>query len=97
MIIFKCNKCGNIKSLKSLVKTKLENKYPEHIMKILKIVIFDRNESLKDSFINNLTPNEVLKEVLEWEGIIGYDNRIKNYINDIYKIDLNKESEVLSL
>lgn len=30
-----------------------------------------------------MTPNEAFREVLEWEGLIGYDRAIKRWIKEI--------------
>lgn len=51
---------------------------------------FQINEMV-DKIINGLTPDEVLKEWLDWEGIIGYDTQIKRAIEAIYQISLKGE------
>lgn len=57
-------------------------KYAEHIRNILK----ERGNS--DTNIAAMTPNEAFREVLEWEGLIGYDGSIKRWIKDIYGIEI---------
>lgn len=41
-----------------------------------------------DTDIAAMTPNEAFREVLDWEGLIGYDEAIKRWIKDIYGIDV---------
>lgn len=57
-------------------------KFTEHIIDILK----ERGNSNAD--ISAMTPNEAFKEVLEWEGLCGYDGAIKRWIKDIYDIEI---------
>jgi hypothetical protein len=38
--------------------------------------------------VQSMPPNEVFGLVLQWEGIIGYDYKIKSWIKDIYGVDL---------
>lgn len=35
-----------------------------------------------------MTPNEAFKEVLGWEGLCGYDGAIKQWIKEIYGIEI---------
>ena len=69
-------------------------RYPEHIMKIIREVhgIEPVNHNY-DAAFQLLEPVEVFKQVLEWEGIIGYDHQILVWIRDIFKVDVvNNES-----
>lgn len=56
--------------------------FTEHIRDILK----ERGNT--DTDIAAMTPDEAFREVLEWEGLIGYDGAIKRWIKNIYGIDL---------
>ena len=38
---------------------------------------------------NNMTEEEVFHRVLEWNGLIGYGYTIRNWIKQIYNIDLD--------
>lgn len=58
-------------------------KFTEHIRNILK----ERGNS--DTGIAAMTPNEAFREVLEWEGLCGYDRAIKRWIKDIYGIEVD--------
>jgi len=64
--------------------------YPEYILRTLRQRegLEETDTSMDDKF-NNYSPNKVFKEILEWEGIIGWDNIIKSWIRDIYGVDLN--------
>lgn len=57
-------------------------KFTEHIREILK----EKGRTDKDIAI--MTPNEAFREVLEWEGLVGYDGAIKRWIKDIYGIEV---------
>lgn len=58
-------------------------KLTPHIINILK----ERGNT--DTDIAAMTPNDAFKEVLEWEGLCGYDGAIKRWIKDIYGIEVN--------
>lgn len=64
--------------------------YPEYILRTLRQRedLEETDTSMDDKF-NNYSPNKAFKEMLEWEGIIGWDNTIKSWIRDIYGVDLN--------
>ena len=67
------------------------NKYPEHIMAILRQRLgLKINDTSKDVEINLYSPNEAFEEVLLWEGFIGYFYTIKKWIKDIYGIELKQ-------
>lgn len=57
-------------------------KFTEHIRNILK----ERGNA--DTDIAAMTPDEAFREVLEWEGLIGYDDSIKRWIKAIYGIEV---------
>lgn len=67
------------------------NKYPENIMRDLRQRKgLEPNDTTCDDEINTLTPNEAFEEVLEWDGLIDYAYTIKQWIKDIYGINLNE-------
>ena len=39
--------------------------------------------------IQQLAPDEVFDTLLNWEGIIGYTIKIKNWVKEVYDIDLD--------
>lgn len=65
-------------------------KFTEHIREILK----ERGNS--DTDIAAMTPDEAFREVLEWEGLCGYDGAIKRWVRDIYGINVGAQQEVKS-
>lgn len=62
-------------------------KFTSHIVDILK----ERGNT--DTEIEALTPDEAFREVLEWEGLIGYDGAIKRWIKGIYGIEVKAQRE----
>lgn len=62
-------------------------KFTEHIRNILK----ERGNT--DTDIAAMTPDEAFREVLEWEGIVGYDGAIKRWIKAIYRIEVEAKQD----
>jgi hypothetical protein len=60
--------------------------YSDSIKEALKEIldITDQKE------IEQLSPSEVFETVLTYEGIIGYDDKIKDWITEIYGIDVEE-------
>ena len=46
------------------------------------------NDTSQDAQIQDMGNDEAFKAVLEWEGIIGYDFKIRNWIKEIYDVEL---------
>lgn len=74
-------------------QTRLENnpnKYSESIMECVRQRWgLEKYDDSKDDEINQLSPDEVLEHVCNWNGLLGYATIIKSWIGDIYKIDLD--------
>lgn len=68
----------------------MSNKYPEYILKYVRqnLGLDDPTDKIKDDIISNMTKDEVLERVCNWNGLINYHNTIKGWIEDIYGIDL---------
>lgn len=67
----------------------MENKYPEYIMRILRVRRnLDDYDTTEDIHINDYSADRVFEEICEWEGFINYANTIRRWIKDIYKVDL---------
>ena len=69
----------------------MNQNYPENIIQRLK----DRNDmyyddTSRDEEFQNMSPKEVLEELLEREGICGYTSFILTLIEDIYKVKLDQ-------
>ena len=89
--------CGDLKRTEHCDGYKEENKYPEHIMKVLRQRLgLDEDDTLRDDEINIYSPSEAFEEVLNWEGILGYANTIKWWIESIYGIDIDALAEEMS-
>lgn len=66
------------------------NKYSEDVMEYVRQRWgLKKYDDSKDKEINQLSPNEVLEHVCNWNGLLGYSNMIKSWIRDIYKLDLD--------
>jgi len=64
--------------------------YPNYIMdKVRQHLGLESWDTSRDEEINNMSHSEVFRHCLEWEGIIGYDLTIGNWIQDIYGITLS--------
>ena len=67
------------------------NKYSEDVMECVRQRWGLKNyDDSKDEEINQLSPDEVLEYVCNWNGLLGYAAyMIKSWIKDIYKVDLD--------
>lgn len=74
------------------------NRDNERYINLVYTVLEERGAFLKDymkeasGYDPNLalwTPNEIFESVLEYEGIIGYTYKIKEWVKDIYGVDLD--------
>lgn len=64
--------------------------YPNYIMeKVRQRLGVESYDTSRDEEINGMSKDNVFSAVLEWEGIIGYAWTIKDWIKDIYGIELN--------
>ncbi len=75
-------------------QTRLENssnKYPENIMECVRQRWgLEKYDDSKDEEINELSPDEILEHVCNWNGLIGYTSTIKSWIGDIYNMKLGE-------
>lgn len=49
------------------------------------------DDSSMDQDILVMSKNEIFNHVLSWNGLLGYDDTIKNWVLDIYDVDLDEE------
>ena len=64
-------------------------KYPNHIMaKVRQKLGLEEYDTSKDSQINDMSKGEVFRACLEWEGIIGYEWNIRNWVEEIFGVKL---------
>jgi hypothetical protein len=67
----------------------MNNKYPEHIMGILRQRLgLEFDDTSRDVEILTYSHNEVFDEVCEWEGLIDYGDKIRELVDSIYGIEL---------
>ena len=65
--------------------------YPENILRLVcQNLDLEPTDTSMDEEINNMSRNEVLNRVCEWEGLIGYGRVIREWIKDIYGVDLDR-------
>lgn len=71
---------------------KMPSKYPEDILKMLRQRKgLEENDTSIDDKLNDMSKNKAFREVLNWKGFLGsWDVDIKNWIKNIYGIDLDK-------
>ena len=65
--------------------------YPENIMCMVRQYMgLEPDDEKYDDEILSMKPSEVLGMVCEWEGLIGYGEVIREWIKDIYDVDLDR-------
>lgn len=65
--------------------------YPENILRLIRQNLdLEPTDTSMDDEINAMSRNEVLDRVCEWEGLIGYGKVIREWIKDIYSVDLDR-------
>lgn len=68
----------------------VEPAYPTYIMeKVRQHLGLEPGDTSWDDVINGSTRDAVFAHCLEWEGIIGYDITIRDWIRDIYGVTLS--------
>jgi hypothetical protein len=73
----------------------LESKYSVSIIRYLrKRGGLEKDDRSMDKEFLNMSKGEVFKDVLSWNGLLGgWDYTIKDWIREIYKIDLDELEE----
>ena len=65
--------------------------YPDNILRLVRQNLdLEPTDTSMDDEINAMSQNEVLNRVCEWEGLIGYGRVIREWIKDIYGINLDE-------
>lgn len=65
-------------------------KYPEYIMRcVRKNLDLDEIDVSRDMEIYSMSRKEIFNSVCTWNGLIGYGNKIADWVEDIYQISLN--------
>lgn len=69
--------------------------YPENILKFLrKREGLEPQDTSQDEELNKLSPDKVFEKIVVWNGLLGdYDTIIKEWIKDIYRVDLENRGK----
>lgn len=68
---------------------KTDDKYPISIIKCIRQYLdLDENDDSADIEINAMSNDEVFRIVCNWNGLIGYADKIKSWIGGVYRIDI---------
>lgn len=64
------------------------NIYPEDIMMCVRQILgLDKYDDSRDAEINKMSANEVFEHVCNWNGLLGYADTIKSWVESIYKVE----------
>ena len=64
--------------------------YPDYIMeKVRQHLGLESYDTSRDNEINMMSHSSVFQHCLEWEGIIGYDLAILDWVKEIYGVTLS--------
>jgi hypothetical protein len=76
-----------------LFKIDLMKKYPAYIIGYVRGNLgLDLNDDSMDDKILRMSPDQVFKRVVEWNGLLGgYDYTIKGWIKSVYGIEIGEE------
>lgn len=68
----------------------MANRYPDFVMETLRQRLdLEADDTSRDYELNMYSPSEAFEEMLNWEGILGYADTIKYWIESIYGVDLD--------
>ena len=66
------------------------NKYSDSIMEDVRQNLgLEPDDTSRDDEINEMTRSEVLDRVCNWNGLIGYTDTIREWIEDVWGVDLD--------
>jgi hypothetical protein len=70
------------------------NKYSEDIMiQLRQRRGLEKYDISEDEEINNMNKEKIFEALFGWNGLRGWDYTIKNWIKEVYGIELDSESE----
>lgn len=70
----------------------MNQNYPEHILRTLRNYHgLDEEDTSRDEEFQEMPPEEVLDEVMTYDGLIGYRYAILGWIEDIFKVKLDSD------
>ena len=61
---------------------------PEVMGRVRQVLGLEEDDESRDAEIEAMSPNEVFRRCLEWEGLIGWTEDICGMVEDIYKVKL---------
>jgi len=71
------------------------NRYPEQIMQFLRQRRrLDKYDTSEDNELNEINPEKAFEEVCNWNGFYNWAGTFKDWIRDIYGIELDKSEEM---
>lgn len=72
----------------------VKEKYPEHIIEtVRKRLGLKENDTSKDQRILEMSKSQIFSHFLERNGLMGYSNTIKFWVNDIYGVTLDEDED----
>lgn len=72
----------------------MENKYFDSIMEDVRQNLgLEPDDTSRDEEINAMERQEILDRVCEWHGLINYGETIREWIEDIWGLDLDDVAE----
>ncbi len=79
-------KCGNVCEPKRILI--IEDAIPSVIGDVRKNMGLDEDDPSKDLAISSMKRSEIFQRYMTWNGIIGYEQQIKEAIREIYGVEL---------
>lgn len=68
----------------------MNQNYPEYIIKKLRVFNYlEEDDTSRDAEFQTMTPEEVFGQVMQFDGIIGYQNTMLRWVQDIFKVKLS--------
>lgn len=66
-------------------------KYSEGVMNSVRQQLWlEEGDTSRDNEIANMSRGEVFSYCLNWKGIIGFDYTIRNFVEEIFRVKLEK-------
>jgi hypothetical protein len=74
------------------VTNRLMEKYPEHIVEYVRQNLgLTEDDTSLDGEILAMSRDEVLDRVCAWNGLIGFGDTVKDWVQDVYGVELEDE------
>lgn len=83
---------NNVESkMEKQIGNKNTEKISQHIIRDIRENLgIDPNDISKDDEINRMSLGEIFNRWCEWNGLINWSGKLKNVIEDIYGIDIER-------